>query len=44
MIQFAAWSLGHGHGYAPMMAICAVSYLLALAIIHLLVPVIRATD
>ncbi len=41
MIQFAAWSLGNGYGYAPMMAICAVSYLLALAIIQLLVPVIR---
>jgi MFS transporter, ACS family, hexuronate transporter len=44
MIQFAAWSLSHGHGYAPMMAICAVSYLLGLAIIHLLVPVIRSAD
>jgi MFS transporter, ACS family, hexuronate transporter len=44
MIQFAAWSLSHGYGYAPMMAICAVSYLLALGIIQLLVPVIRVTD
>ncbi len=44
MIQFAAWSLGHGYGYAPMMAICAVSYLLALGIIHALVPVIRVTE
>ncbi len=41
MIQFAAWSLGHGYGYAPMMAICAVSYLLGLAIIQLLVPKIE---
>jgi ACS family hexuronate transporter-like MFS transporter len=44
MIQFAAWSLSHGYGYAPMMAICAVSYLLALGIIQLLIPVIRVTD
>jgi MFS transporter, ACS family, hexuronate transporter len=44
MIQFAAWSLSHGHGYAPMMAICAVSYLIGLAIIHLLVPVIRSAE
>ncbi len=44
MIQFAAWSLSHGYGYAPMMAICAVSYLLALGIIQLLVPVIRVAQ
>ena len=44
MIQFAAWSLAHGHGYAPMMAVCALSYLIALLIIQLLVPVIRAVE
>jgi len=44
MIQFAAWSLGNGYGYAPMMAICAVSYLLALGVIHALVPVIRTVE
>jgi ACS family hexuronate transporter-like MFS transporter len=38
MIQLSAWSLGHGLGYAPMLAICAVSYLAALGIIQLLIP------
>jgi len=38
IIKFAGWSLGHGHGYAPMLAICAVAYLLALGAIQLLVP------
>ena len=36
MIQFSAWSLGHGLGYAPMLAICACSYLVALGMIQLL--------
>ena len=44
MIQFAAWSLGHGYGYAPMMAICAGSYLAGLAIIQLLVPRIEPVE
>lgn len=38
LIQFAAYSLGHGWGYAPMLAICAVSYLLALGVVQLLIP------
>ncbi len=42
MIQLSAWSLGHGFGYAPMLAICAVSYLLALGFIQLLIPRIEA--
>ena len=41
MIQFSAWSLGHGFGYAPMLAICASSYLVALGCVQLLVPVIH---
>jgi len=38
MIQLSAWSLGNGFGYAPMLAICAVSYLLALGVVQLLIP------
>ena len=38
LIQFAAYSLGHGWGYTPMLAICAVSYLLALGVVQLLIP------
>jgi ACS family hexuronate transporter-like MFS transporter len=44
MIQFAGWSLSHGFGYAPMLAICAVSYLLALLAIQLIIPVIVPVD
>lgn len=44
MIQFSAWSLGHGLGYTPMLVICASSYLVALGCIHLLVPVIRPVE
>ena len=40
MIQFSAFSLAHGWGYAPMLAICASSYLLALGCIQLLLPVL----
>ena len=42
MIQFAGWSLTHGHGYWPMFTVCASGYLLALLWIHILQPVIRA--
>lgn len=38
MIEFAGWSLDTGRGYAPMLFVCAGSYLAALAAIHLLVP------
>lgn len=38
MIQFSAYSLGHGWGYAPMLAICACSYLVALGVVQLLIP------
>ena len=40
MIQFSAFSLAHGWGYAPMLAICASSYLVALGCIQLLLPVL----
>lgn len=38
MIQLSAWSLKNGHGYAPMLVICAGSYLVALACVQLIVP------
>jgi ACS family hexuronate transporter-like MFS transporter len=41
MIEFAGWSLEHGHGYWPMFAICGSAYLLALGWIHLLLPRLR---
>ncbi|MBV8970777.1 MAG: MFS transporter [Sphingomonadaceae bacterium] len=41
MISFAGWSLAHGHGYLPMLAIVAVAYLAALAWVQALLPVIR---
>ncbi|MDQ2878929.1 MAG: MFS transporter [Pseudomonadota bacterium] len=44
MIQFSAFSLARGWGYAPMLAICAGSYLTALLVIHLLIPVIVPVD
>lgn len=44
MIQFSAFSLAHGWGYAPMLAICAGSYLVALLAVHLLIPVIVPVD
>lgn len=38
MIELAGWSLGNGHGYWPMFAICGSGYLLATLWVHLLVP------
>ena len=44
LIQLAAWSLAHGFGYGPLLAICSVSYLLALGIVQLLIPHIVAVE
>ncbi len=44
LIQLAAWSLGHGWGYGPLLAICSGSYLVALACVQLLIPVIRPVE
>ncbi|CAM3133284.1 D-galactonate transporter [Sphingomonas antarctica] len=44
LIQLAAISLSHGWGYGPLLAICSVSYLIALGFIQLLIPVIRTVD
>ena len=41
MIAFAGWSLAHHHGYWPMLAVVAGAYLVALAWVQALVPVIR---
>jgi ACS family hexuronate transporter-like MFS transporter len=38
MIELAGWSLDNGHGYTPLLLICGGSYLVALLLIHLLVP------
>ena len=38
MLEFAGWSLESGLGYAPMFAICASAYLLALLWIHIMQP------
>lgn len=44
LIQLAAVSLAHGWGYGPLLAICSVSYLIALGFIQLLIPVIRPVE
>jgi ACS family hexuronate transporter-like MFS transporter len=44
MIEFAGWSLDAGHGYMPMFLISAVTYLVALASIHAILPNIVAID
>ncbi|PTS90459.1 MFS transporter [Sphingomonas sp. HMWF008] len=44
MIAFQAYALAHGWGYAPALAICAGSYLMALLAIHLLIPRIVPID
>ncbi|MBY8824528.1 MFS transporter [Sphingomonas colocasiae] len=44
MIEFAGWSLDAGHGYLPMLLVCAVTYLLALAAVQLILPRIVADD
>lgn len=38
IIEFAGWSLQNGHGYAPMFVYCGSAYLLALGLIHLILP------
>jgi ACS family hexuronate transporter-like MFS transporter len=44
ILEFTGWVLDRDGGYLPMFAICAVAYLLALAWIHLLVPVITPAE
>lgn len=38
MIEGAGFSLDRGYGYAPLLLLCSVSYLIGLLLIHLLVP------
>ncbi len=38
IIELAGWSLGNGHGYVPMFAICGGAYLAALAFIQIMLP------
>ena len=44
MIEFAGWSMTHGHGYWPMFVICGSAYLAATLWVHLLLPVIRVAE
>ncbi len=44
LIQFAAFALAHGFGYGPLLAICSVSYLLALGCVQLLIPRIEPVE
>ena len=38
IIEFAGWSLKHGHGYAPMFLICGGAYLAALSFLQVVLP------
>lgn len=44
MIEFAGWSLDTGHGYLPMLLVCALTYLAALLAVQLILPRIVADD
>ncbi len=44
LIQLPAWAFAHGLGYAPVLAICALSYLLALACVQLILPTIVSVE
>lgn len=44
MIQFQARAIEWGWGYAPALAICASSYLIALTLLHLLIPRIEPVE
>lgn len=44
IIEMAGWSLGSGHGYAPMFLICGSAYLLALGYLQLILPRFRMAD
>lgn len=44
LIQLAAVFLGWGWGYGPLLAICSVSYLIALGLVQLLIPRIEPVE
>ena len=44
IIEFAGWSLKHGHGYAPMFLICGSAYLAALAFLQVMLPKLEMAD
>lgn len=44
MLELTGWSIDNGHGYWPMFAICAAAYLLALAFIQIMLPIIRPAN
>ena len=43
MLWAAGWSLDHGHGYAPLLFVCAGSYLVAFLLLNLFVPRIESS-
>jgi len=44
ILQAAGWVLGAGYGYAPLLGLASVSYLLGVGWVHLLLPRIVAAD
>lgn len=44
MIEAAGFSLEHGYGYAPLLYVCAGSYLVGLLLIQLLVPKLELAE
>jgi len=44
ILQGAGWVLGHGYGYAPLLGLASVSYLLGVGWVQLLLPRIVAAD
>lgn len=44
MIELAGWSLDKGHGYAPLLVLCGVSYSVALLLVQWIVPKIVLAD
>lgn len=44
MIEAAGYALDHGYGYGPLLYVCGGSYLVALLLVHLLVPKLRLAE
>lgn len=44
MIEFAGWSLTHGHGYLPMFAVASVAYLVATLLLQVMIPTLQIAD
>jgi len=44
MIEFAGWSLTHGHGYLPMFAVASVAYLAATLLLQVMIPTLKIAE